>query len=631
MEEGSKFDSAPKTIFLSGIGPNNVPERTWFDDLLSTSEGKGIQEEKMLERFNNSRVLAELIIDSALGKYVDRENLIPRVSEEAAEVVHESERLVDTCDRARINLMDPNKKEEAENVLASLDIKAVGEARRVLNEYYSAEANRIFREAAVGAITELVVHGTITHDKEKNEILLTRSDTDGKGFVALCQMVGLGEVAKKLVEVEDKATGSVDNVEVPEYKVTYMNPGTYPYKDRVVDPTSEGKGTLAGDLGGVDVEYSKVRRLAVFDHHSEISPENRCATVRIYEALTDCGLLDKTAELDVVVNFVSGMDDSNYPRMHELENFENSYRTLIGLHDFLEFSEIREALEVSKGDPFAVISKELINKWDATRRADARKNGSLAVTITDRIHGKGHEVKRPSPDNPEIIEKVWKQDVVGLAAKVERSRIEVQRLIGDGFVAESVSGYGKVLVDIDGKVPCGSDAAFAYGDDIDTYISWSPDKNGFAIFSRNKKIDDDFNGTIKVRDRMRIKPKSDVPLNIGLEEILSRIGVDPITYSENLKNYIDTKKMPEPEKKETEAEMVKRAIEEAIEWYEKMMEDLKRDGKVSESMSAPEPPKQVDQDEGKRKEKEMQRQKQLDAVKDALDRASGKNETFVSI
>jgi hypothetical protein len=81
--------------------------------------------------------------------------------------------------------------------------------------------------------------------------------------------------------------------------------------------------------------FDKDSNTAFFDHHGE-SSQISSATEIIYRTMTELGVLDRTPELDRLVNFVTLVDNKKYPA----EEFLRSAKTILGLQREVKFNQL---------------------------------------------------------------------------------------------------------------------------------------------------------------------------------------------------------------------------------------------------------------------------------------------------
>ncbi|MBU3901572.1 hypothetical protein KKF25_02925, partial [Patescibacteria group bacterium] len=177
-----------------------------------------------------------------------------------------------------------------------------------------------------------------------------------------------------------------------------------------------------------------------------------------------------------VVDFITKIDNKTYPL--NKDTFKDSWRTIYGLHRYLDFSKIIEFFKAGL-KPDKVLSEEDFKKFDLNEASQQQK-----------------ETVRVSFAKMRRIEKK------GLIVPSER--------------------FGKIVVDIGKKVGAGVDAAWAFG--CQTYIIWSPESGSFFITSTERLDKEKIGQGGSVRGYMWIKARGEKePLTIKLADILKAL------------------------------------------------------------------------------------------------------------
>jgi hypothetical protein len=127
---------------------------------------------------------------------------------------------------------------------------------------------------------------------------------------------------------------------------------------------------------------------------------------------------------------------------------------------------------------------------------------------------------------------------------VEKSVEQLHEMEKNGYILESPF-YGKVAVDINGKVPGGSWAAKSIG--CGAYIKWNPSNAGFFINVMGKPFQDDFQlrEGVKIRKRMYVKQLRKLKSfenNLKLGEVLNKFGINTADLKGDLKKFIQEEK-----------------------------------------------------------------------------------------
>jgi len=319
-----------------------------------------------------------------------------------------------------------------------------------LNADNEEDGEKKFLEITRKLWKEFAVHGRVEIDPKTGEKKIAKyTDLDGKCSLYLMRLAGI-----KTSDLE------------------YLEPGK----------SASGRINLdTGKKSGFSVEEEG--KTAFLDHHTGKDDRETSATRVVYATLVKTGLLEKEESLDKLVEFVTQMDNNNYPESKKY--FRDSWQMMLGLSNFVQPEKLAQFFRESK-TPTDILSPEELKKY------------GLIYKI------KGQEINR-SAEIKEKIEKSW----AGLS--------EMEK---EGWIFDS-DRYGKIAVDAKNRVPSGATAAEAYG--CDTYIIYDQEKQSFFI-STTREITDEFSQGEKIRQSMWIKPVSDkTPLSVSLEEILAKM------------------------------------------------------------------------------------------------------------
>lgn len=297
---------------------------------------------------------------------------------------------------------------------------------------------------------EFVVHGVVRKHSETGEIMILNfTDLDGKCSLALLHLAGMNTRDLKYVAPGESIPG------------------------RINLDTGERYGLVVEDEG----------KTAFLDHHTDEAGRESSATQITYETLVKNGLLKKEKHLDKLVEFVTQIDNNNFPEAEKY--FRDSWQMMLGLNRFVQPEKLIEFFKDGK-NPTDILSREDLEKY------------GLLYTV------RGKKIDR-SIEQKESVEKSWQQ---------------LKRMEREGWIIDS-DRYGKIAVDVGNRVSAGANAAEAYG--CDSYIIWDPKEQSFFI-STNRKLTDEFPQGEKIRDSMWIKPRLDnVPLTLSLEEVLGKM------------------------------------------------------------------------------------------------------------
>ncbi len=298
---------------------------------------------------------------------------------------------------------------------------------------------------------------------------------------------------------------------------------------------------------------------AIGDHHvkkMEDARKDLSATKVHYEFLVKAGALRRSEKYDRLVDFVTFMDNKNYlddPKYDDYfkHYFENSWQTLIGLQNYLR-PHLLAGFIKSEKDYNRILSDEELRQlrliYTKREKTSEEPAGNKKAEVKNGEAEKGKEIN--------YAERLKKA--------VEKSKQELERMQQEGFFVDSAS-YGKIAVDIGKQVPGGVEAARAFG--CGAYVRWTPEANTFLI-NTIKPLKENFSQGIGRHGQMWLKPPSDEsPLNLKLEEILSKLTDGKFEPTLKLKEFI--------EKEEQLAEGKKLLQEYGIESLEQL-EELER-------------------------------------------------------
>ena len=341
------------------------------------------------------------------------------------------------------------------------------------------EGRKAFRELARLAITELATHGMTERGPDGKMTLKTYSDTDGDACIYLCKLAGI--VAKKNKKMGTEAT-----------KITYVDKG-------------QGKeGAMVMDTSGREgVQFDAETETLYIDHHGDESPTGTSTAGYLYDTLWRAGLIDldnvfEAAALEGAIEFVSAVDNGEYPGMHNPKAFLQSSKTMLGLSPYLNFTEIVDFFKKYR-DPLEVLTDRQINEWN---------------------RGSGESILSRAEKRQE---------------RVENSINAIISLKAAEFDVES-DKLGRILVDIGKQVPMGRDAAFGMG--FDTYLMWNPDDDSFFVQSK-KPLNVRFDQGFVVREKMWMKPRDGVALKITLKEVLEMLTGGEVKARGKLAEYLE--------------------------------------------------------------------------------------------
>lgn len=270
--------------------------------------------------------------------------------------------------------------------------------------------------------------------------------------------------------------------------IEYVNPGTF----------KKGKTNIdTGGKHGFEVVEDEDGTITIIgDHHSDKSGRDTSATKIFYETMLALEMVEKTPALDKLVEFVTQIDNKTFP--NEEKHYKDSWRTVLGLQRYFNFANLLRYFESGKS-PTDILTVDELFKY---------------------------RLDKPALKQEKII---------------ETSLAEMERMEKEGLIIPS-QRYGRIVVDIGKKVPSGIDAAKYFGSE--TYINWSPYKNGFFITSPDRGITDTFSQGFNVRKGMYMKPLADTsPLTLTLGEVLNKMTDGQFVPTGDLKKFLDKEKL----------------------------------------------------------------------------------------
>ncbi len=314
-----------------------------------------------------------------------------------------------------------------------------------LNAKTEKEGNEKFSQKTKELWNEFAVSGVLAFDKAKGErVLKPYTDLDGNSALGILNLAG-----------------------VDTSNLTFVKPGD----------SKEGAINLdTGDKFGV--VYNEETYTAFFDHHEKGQQEVTSTAEIMYKTMVDLGLLEKTEEMDKVIDFVTKLDNRKFPS----EEFLRSAKTLLGLQRGLSFEQL------------------------------------LA-------YFKDHQ--SPTEElSPEEFEKYGlKESAIRQQKTVDEAMSTLEKMEEEGKVVQT--SYGSVVINENNELKVGSSAAYIRHDGI---LNLTPGKS-FAITFKEKDIDesslraklgDKFQGKI-IRGKMWIY-NDDEPLKLTKEELIEALG-----------------------------------------------------------------------------------------------------------
>lgn len=342
-----------------------------------------------------------------------------------------------------------------------------------LNAANLEEGDEVFKQKTRELWQEFILSGRVTTDKNGNTIIQNSTDLDGRSAMGILQLAGISTRGVKFVA-----------------------PGGFEENAIAVDTSN--KDGLTVDVVVSDNGVMEPLLTASIDHHGPNSKNDSSATKIAYETVVSLGLLEKTPELDSVVEFVTHIDNRTFP--NEEKFYKDAYRTVLGMERFMSFGQLREYF----------------------------KSGRKPTEILTPQELKDMNLKTYSEKEYEKI-------------KASQRRLEEMR--EQGFVI-ATANYGKIAVDVsDGKnktLPGGFMAAKAFG--CGGYVIWSPQSESFFV-STVKPLEIMLPQGRKVRECMWIKARQQTePLSIKLETVLNALSGGKLSASGELKKVLSDEK-----------------------------------------------------------------------------------------
>jgi len=314
-----------------------------------------------------------------------------------------------------------------------------------LNAATLEEADKKFSEKTKEFWKDFAISGVLAFDKESGErVLKPFTDLDGNATLGILKQAGIDTS-----------------------KLTYVKPGE----------SVEGSINLdTGDQFGV--VYNKETHTAYFDHHKKGKKEVTSTAEIMYKTMIGLGMIEKSKEMDRLVDFVTKIDNRQFPP----EEFLKSAKTILGLQRELKFNQLLAYFKDHKS-PTEELSPEELAKYGLQEIAKEQ------------------------------------QKVVDEAMKT------LEKMEREGKVINT--SYGSVVINENNELKVGSSAAYVKHDGI---INLTPGKS-FAITFKEKdinestireKLGDKFQGKI-IRGKMWIYNKN-APLKLTKEELIKALS-----------------------------------------------------------------------------------------------------------
>ena len=313
-----------------------------------------------------------------------------------------------------------------------------------LNAATLEEGNKKFTEKTRELWKDFAVSGVLAYDKEKGErVLKPFTDLDGNTALGILKEAGI----------------DVSNLK-------YVKPG------------GSVKGAINLDTGDqFGVVYNDDTYTAYFDHHKKGIDKVTSTTEIMYKTMVDLGMLKKSDAMDKVVDFVTKIDNRQYPP----EEFLRSAKTLLGLQRGLKLKQLVDYFKDHES-PIEELTPEEFKKYGLKEIAEKQQR------IVDEAMTKLAEMER------------------------------------DGKIIDT--SYGKVVINENNELRVGASAAYVKYDGI---INIGPGKS-FAVTLKDKELDEN-----KLREKLGGKSQGKIirgkmwiyneeePLRLSLDEIIESL------------------------------------------------------------------------------------------------------------
>lgn len=326
------------------------------------------------------------------------------------------------------------------------------------------EGDEVFKKAT----RELWARGVVVHYQGSADKKKHYPDLDGKCALGILKQAG--------INIKDK-------------DIHFAAPGKY----------VEGMANMdTGAIEGVKVAVNPKTGEAtlIIDHHGEGSPADTSAAAKTYEVMKLMGLIESDEVMNRLVDFVNQADNKIYERAKD--NFNNSYKTMLGLSRYSQFDKLLQFFR------------------DGKRPNEILDDNDLAK------YG--------------LMEGSKKQ-----LESIKKDKEVLTKMKGDGRIIDSKK-FGKILIDVGKKLESMDDAAVSEG--CDSYVLWNPDTTS-VFLSTTKTIPEGFTlpQGVNIRNKMWVMPSNGIePLQISLSELIDSIAGPDFKPVGKLKEYLDAEK-----------------------------------------------------------------------------------------
>lgn len=310
-----------------------------------------------------------------------------------------------------------------------------------LNAVTLEEADKNFNKKIEETWRQFAVSGVLQFDKNQGkQVLQPFTDLDGRSSLGILKESGIDTS-----------------------NLTYVRPGE----------SVEGAINLdTGDKFGV--VYDESTYTAYFDHHAKGVKEVTSTAEIVYKTMAELGKIEKTEAMDRLVDFVTKIDNRQFPP----EEFLKSAKTILGLQRDLDFDNLLAYFREHESP-----TEELI---------------------------------------PEEFEKYGLKESAGKQQEtVDEAMKTLEKMEKEGKIIDTK--YGKIVVNENNELKVGASAAYIKFDGI---INITPGKS-FAVTLKEKdfdeeklrsKLGDKFQGKI-IRGKMWLYNEKE-PLNITKEGLI---------------------------------------------------------------------------------------------------------------
>lgn len=301
--------------------------------------------------------------------------------------------------------------------------------RQQREEKKQAEKAEVLEAAKNG----LAIHGEKTKNREGEETLLLRPDLDSRAALYILELAGIEYPQLTFVKKGESVPGGVN-----------IDTGERP--DFVIE-----------DDGSV-----------FFDHHGGERADRGASTSAakiVYEKMVEYGLLKKEKWLDTLVDFVTGIDNADYP-LDRNSLMKDWSKSLYGLHKVLPFETIVDLIKDGRDPAYPFSPQEIMFDSGKTASGKVEKLNDLCAKQQKLVEYSTNEIT------------------------VARKRMEDAGIKNHGtkYLGDVLLNIVKTAVDPDGKkrqknkIPLGFTATRALG--FNSYVLWSDENASFFITSQ---------------------------------------------------------------------------------------------------------------------------------------------------